>query len=190
MIDPNSNTFVGNIALPGAMGARAVALAPGGARLYVANAESASVSVVDVAGHAWLTNVPLPGAQGTASIAVNPVNGRIYTANTLSSTVSIIDPVLFTVTTINYSTSQPFGFAPVSIAVSADGTRVYTANSSTTNVSVIDALTNQVVDTINTLGGSGPTASPPTRSNRGSTPPTAAATMSACSTPRPPASRP
>ena len=60
MVDPNSNVFLGNIALPGAQGASGLALAPSGARLYVANSQSHNLSVIDVAKHSWVLNVPLP----------------------------------------------------------------------------------------------------------------------------------
>src|SRR5207302_1552699 len=93
VVDPKTNSFLGNIGLPGAQSPQGIAFSPSGSRLYVANGGSNNLSVVDVATHARVQNVPLPQALGPSGVAVNPMSGRIYTANTQSNNVSVVDPI-------------------------------------------------------------------------------------------------
>src|SRR5256884_530428 len=77
---------------------RAVALNPVTNKIYVANANSNNVTVIDGA-----TNTTTTVSAGTnpAAVAVNPVTNKIYVANQGSANVTVIDEATNTTTTVN-----------------------------------------------------------------------------------------
>ena len=109
-----------------------VAINPAGTRVYVANALSNNLSVIDTSTN---TVVGAPIAVGSTpyGVAFNPAGTRLYVTNLTSGTVSVIDTANDTVV----GAPIPVGFEPIGVAVTPDGARVYVANAGT--VSVIDA---------------------------------------------------
>jgi YVTN family beta-propeller protein len=137
-------------------------------KVYVANAGSNNVSVVDAATNKVIATIPV-GLQ-PIGVAVSPVQrkrederergdgggrerepegGKVYVVNELSNSVSVIDAATNTVIA-----TIPVGTQPAGVAVSPDGSRVYVTNANSPDfsqpgtVSVIDAATNTVIATI------------------------------------------
>lgn len=110
-------------------------------RIYVANQESDTVSVIDGATHGVISTIGV--GNGPAGVGVNSVTQRIYVANYLSNNVSIIDGATNTVVA-----TVPVGSDPNGVAVNPNTNRIYVANYLSNNVSVINGATNTVVTTV------------------------------------------
>ncbi len=124
-------------------------------RIYVANAGSNTVSVIDYSinnttfNHTTLGNITvglLP-----SQISVNPVTNRIYVANAGSNTVSVING-----SNNKIIQNISVGIFPSEIGINPITNRIYVANagsnaSSYNYVSVIDGITNRIIENI-TLG--------------------------------------
>jgi YVTN family beta-propeller protein len=106
-------------------------------RVYVANRDSNSVSVIDATTN---TVIGSPITVGTAphAVAVNSATNRIYVANTNSGTVTVIDGATNTV----IGSPIAVGLAPYGIAVNPTTNRIYVANQTSGTVTVIDGATN------------------------------------------------
>ena len=119
-----------------------VAVTPDGLKMYVANMNSGTVSVIDMINRTVLDNVPVGNTP--YAVAVNPERTRVYVTNLDDDTVSFID-------TATNSVIDTFnvGDNPRGVAVAPDGTTVYVTNTGTNTVSVIDVITNNTKDTIN-----------------------------------------
>jgi len=115
--------------------------------VYVANAGSANVTVVDAATNTVAATVAV--GNNPRNPAVSPDGTRVYVPNRDSNTVTVIDGVTHAVV----KTITDTGFdEPYSAAVSPDGSRVYVANkkgsgSSTGSLTVIDGTHNNKVMT-------------------------------------------
>jgi YVTN family beta-propeller protein len=111
-----------------------------GSKVYVANFDSNTVSVIDTATNT-VTDTILSVSQ-PVSVAVNPQGTKIYVSN-VNGTVSVIDTVTNTViATISV------GAFPSGVAVTPDGSKVYVANFGSNSVSVINTATDKVIATI------------------------------------------
>jgi YVTN family beta-propeller protein len=119
-----------------------VAVTPDGSKVYVANQNDGTVSVIATATN---TVVGSPITVGTLpfGVAVTPDGSKVYVANFASNTVSVID------TATNTVVGSPLtgGFFPFGVAVTPDGGKVYVtkAGNISNNVSVIATATNTVV---------------------------------------------
>ena len=60
--------------------------------VYVANAGSNTVSVIDPATNKVVATIPVSG-NGPSGVAINPTNGLIYVPNVRSNTVSVVSTV-------------------------------------------------------------------------------------------------
>ncbi len=124
------------------------AWAQSGPFVYVPNANSNSVSVIDT-----VTNtVPGPAISvGTQpfSVAVRGDELLVYVANGASNTVSVINTATNAVTA-----TIPVGSTPLAVALSPNGTTAYVANAAGNTISIINTATNTVTGTI--AVGSGP----------------------------------
>ncbi len=101
-------------------------------KIYVTNAKSNNVTVIDGATNATATvNV------GTNPIAaaVNPVTNQVYVANHDDNTVTVIDGSTNTTTTVSAGTG------PTGLAVNPVTNKIYVANAGSNNVTVIDGAT-------------------------------------------------
>ena len=135
-----------------------------GARLYVTNYGSGTVSVIDVsnplAPKLVDTNPATPTTIDAIKVGSNPrgiafaqtANGpRLYVANRGSGSVSVIDAVTNKAIDANPATTTTVdaitvGSTPQQIAISPDGKTAYVTNYGSNTVSIIDTVTNKVVD--------------------------------------------
>ena len=132
----------------GSSGPAALALDATHHRLYVANSNSSTVSVIDTVLDEVLTVVPR-GALGVGSnprgIAVDPEVGRAYVVNTTDGTVSVINTSDNSVKRVIPRSTTQIGDSPKDIQVDHSASRAYVANTGSGTVSVIDTHLDQVV---------------------------------------------
>jgi YVTN family beta-propeller protein len=114
---------------------------------YVANVDSATVSVIDVVSHAVIETIPV--VRGPSAVAITPNGTEAYVING-GGTISIINTASHTVTgTIKVGGGHPYKFT-----ISPDGTRAYMINYnengsfSSETISVIDMVRHVVITTI------------------------------------------
>jgi YVTN family beta-propeller protein len=110
----------------------AVAVNPVTNKIYVANGDSNTMTVIDGASNSTTT---VNAGTRPISVAVNPVTNKIYVANFNSANVTVIDGATNSTTTVNT------GATPDSVAVNLVTNKIYVANYSGT-VTVIDGATN------------------------------------------------
>jgi YVTN family beta-propeller protein len=114
---------------------------PESERVYVANLQSFSVSVVD--GTAGTAVATLSVGDAPQAVAVNPDSDFVYVANGESASVSVIDGASATVVD-----TVPVGAGPLSVAVDPKADRVYVVNAAESTVSVVEGAAARVVATI------------------------------------------
>jgi YVTN family beta-propeller protein len=128
-----------------------VAVTPDGARVYVANLGSDTVSVMDTHTNQVVASVPV--GHFPADVAASPDGHRAYVTNRGSNSLSVIDT-----TTNQVIATVPVGLLPARVAVSPNGHRIYVTASAPDGwggyatypvADVIDATTNQVMGIIN-----------------------------------------
>ncbi|MCV7368359.1 hypothetical protein CRI77_09415 [Mycolicibacterium duvalii] len=135
----------------------AAVVSPDGQRLYVANAGSRTVSVINTSTgrkidanprNIFSTSISVGSSPG--ALALSSDGKRLYVANTGSGTVSVINTDTYARIDANprniFSTTITVGSSPSALAYGPDG-RLYVANRGSKTVSVIDTATNTVVDT-------------------------------------------
>ena len=106
-------------------------------RVYVANRETHTVSVIDGAS---LTVVGTVGAgSGPTAVGVDGTRNRIYVTNAFSNTVTVIDGGTNAVVA-----TVGVGSAPQGVAVDSANNRIFVTNSGGNTVSVVDGGTNAV----------------------------------------------
>jgi YVTN family beta-propeller protein len=123
----------------------AVALTANGARAYVSNAGSHTVSVIDTASLEVVQTVGV--GRGPSGVAVSPDGSKVFTANLQDNSVSVIDTSDYRVTAV------PVEKNPRGVAVSLQGTRAYVANGSSGTASVIDTSRDAVIHTAGVQSG-------------------------------------
>src|SRR5579859_7748274 len=118
----------------------AVAVNPVTNKIYIANATSNNVTVIDGA-----TNTITPVATGTSpkAIAVNPFTNKIYVANNGGSSVTVINGADNTA-----AAPVTVGTAPSAIAINPVTNFIYVVNTGSNNVSVINGGNNTVAATV------------------------------------------
>ena len=126
-----------------------LAINPSHHGVYVANAGSNTVSLINGATNKVISNVTV-GEYPTA-VAYNPANNKVYVANRNSGNISVIDGDTNTLT--NRIKVDPF---PLDVAVNPNTNTIYVAHtqngtstsndqaSSSNTISVIDGATNEV----------------------------------------------
>ncbi|GEL20533.1 Hsp70 family protein [Pseudonocardia asaccharolytica] len=119
----------------------ALAVQPGGKRLYVPNHDSGNVSVIDTSNNALLDTITV--ARNPHWVAFSPDGTRAYTANHESNLVSVLDTATDTVIA-----EVPVGTSPHSVAVHPTRPLVANVNYDSASVSVIDTNTQKVVATV------------------------------------------
>lgn len=110
-------------------------------QIYVLNASTNSISVIDGTTNNFIGNVIV--GSGPFGIDVNWVTNRIYVANFGSNNISVIDG-----TSNAVISTIAVGFNPVGVSVNPTINRVYVTNWGSHSLSVIDGLTNVVIATI------------------------------------------
>jgi YVTN family beta-propeller protein len=109
--------------------------------VYVTNAGSATVSVIDPATNAVVATVPV--GRNPVDVAVTPNGVSAYVTNAGASSVSVINTATNTVIA-----TVPVGHNPANVAITPDGGAAYVANAGSSSVSVINTATNTVVATV------------------------------------------
>ena len=122
---------------PGTPAARAQT---GAGRVYVANAGSDTVAVIDPGTHAVIATVPV--GDFPVALAVTPDGTRVYVVNERSNDVSVVDTATNTVVA-----RVPAGVHPGDVRVTPDGREAWVASYSP-EVFIIDTATNTVVGTV------------------------------------------
>jgi YVTN family beta-propeller protein len=115
-------------------------------KVYVANQDSNTVTVIDGA-----TNNPVnvPTGAGPAAVAVNPLTNSIYVANGDAGTLTVIDGAT------NHTSTITAGSGAGAIAINLSTNMVYVANGAANTVTAIDGATHH---TTNISVGRRPTA--------------------------------
>ncbi len=111
----------------------ALAINPTTSKVYVANQNSNSVTVIDEATYATIT---VPVGTSPSAVAVNPLTNKIYVANQTSKNVTVIDG------TWNSTTLVAVGRSPQALAINPATNRIYVANSLDNTVTVINGANN------------------------------------------------
>ncbi len=106
-----------------------LAIDPAGARLYVANRESDTLSVIDLGNFHALATVPV----GHAPFGVTIQGGRVFVANVQSGDVSVVDTG-----TLAETRRLKVGDFPYAVAVTPDGSRILVTNQHGGTLSVFD----------------------------------------------------
>ncbi|MBP1991671.1 S-layer homology domain-containing protein [Paenibacillus eucommiae] len=119
-------------------GPHAVAVNPATNRIYVANADSDSVTVLeDTYGGGVVTVATVEVGTTPYALAVNPVTNKIYVANVDSDTVTVIDGVT------NSAAEVEVGVQPFTVKVNPVTNQIYIANIGDDTLTVMDGATNQ-----------------------------------------------
>src|SRR4030066_277104 len=132
-----------------------IAILPDGSRVYVANLNSNTVSVIQTSNNGVIATVSENVGPTPIGIAIAGDKSKLYVANfgtpdTPGNTVSIID--IGSNEVINTVTVEP---NPIAILINPDSSRVYVANTDT--ITVIDIRIDIVINKIFVRGG-GPTS--------------------------------
>jgi YVTN family beta-propeller protein len=119
-----------------------LAFSPDGRRLFVANAQSREISVIDTTRHRLTQNIAVP-SELPVWVAAAPDGTYIYVTNERSNDVTVI------ASTSNRVVGRiPVEKGPAGIAVSPDSRYAYVANEGSNDVSLIDLQREVVVNTI------------------------------------------
>ena len=118
-----------------------LALAPNGARAYVANIASGSVSMLDLEGEFLLRTVPTgAGAEG---IALSPDGAELWVANRAANTVSVLDAQ-----TLAPLDTLPSADFPIRVAFTPDGALALVTNARSGTLRLFDVASRVEVATI------------------------------------------
>ncbi|AUY53769.1 IPT/TIG domain-containing protein [Streptomyces sp. CB01881] len=120
-----------------------VALTPDGARAYVANRASNTISVIDTVTNSVTATIAAAGSPFLT--AVSPDGTRVYVTLFDDGTLGVIDTATNTLTA-----TIAVGAAAVAVALSPDGARAYVTSQGTNTLSVVDTATNTVTATVTT----------------------------------------
>jgi YVTN family beta-propeller protein len=149
---PDANFEVENVPLGQNIGIVSgsfiIAFDEAGQRVFTANGNSHSVSIIDLANSNNVTNIDLfpSGAIFPAGIAFDEAGQRVFTANAGSDSVSIID--LANANTVTNVPLEPSGgLDPRHLAFDEAGQRVFTSNFNN-SVSIIELANSNTVTTV------------------------------------------
>lgn len=133
------------LAIPSERPVRGLAVDSTRNRVYVANWDMHSVSVLDTATNSVIGVVMLPPDSYPVRLAINESTNRIYAVNHGQGSVTVIDG-----STLAMSARITVGLNAFGIAVNPLTNRIYVGNEGSDTLSVIDGATNQVVMAIGT----------------------------------------
>jgi large repetitive protein len=115
----------------------AVAVGPGGTRVYVVNTGGDSVSIIDA--DTRIANATLAVGHAPYGIALTPDGATAYVANSGDDSVSVIDTQAPRVTATIAVGKNPYG-----VAVAPDGDHVYVTNQAGSSLTVIGAVNSTI----------------------------------------------
>jgi len=141
VIDTATFGVITTIPLGVAFSPLGVTISPDGTRVYVANNEANSVSIIDTSTNAILTTVSVPSRP--RFIAFSPSAARAYVTSRDCGCLSIFDTSTSTVIGFIAVGGQPGG-----VVFTPHGTRAYVANRASNTVSLIDTATSTVLTNI------------------------------------------
>ncbi len=118
-----------------------VLLNRGQQRLYVANRDDDTLSVIDISNQQVIATL----ATGDApyGLALNPANNQLYVINVRSSDVTVIDT-----RQLKVIARWPVGEWPYCGIVNQDGSRLYVTNQEDATLSVLDTRTGKTLRTV------------------------------------------
>jgi YVTN family beta-propeller protein len=114
---------------------------PNGQLAYVVNADSANVSVIDLAGQSVVATITV--GQGPRALALSTNGQVLYVANALSDTITVINTATNIATTSIAGVSNPTG-----LWTNAAGTTLYATSGATSSVKIIDTATRSVTSSV------------------------------------------
>lgn len=118
----------------------AIGITPNGTKVYVANQDSNTVSVIDTASHIVIATIPV--GDSPCGLAITPDGTEVYVTNQVDDNVSVINTA-----TNSVVATIPVGSDPIPIAITPNGKKGYVGNNFPDNtVSVID-IDSHTVDT-------------------------------------------
>jgi YVTN family beta-propeller protein len=112
-----------------------VAINPTNGLVYVANANSNTVSVIDPKTNTVVATKYVFGGRAPYGVAINPTNGLVYVTNVRSNTLSVIDPA-----TNKVVATIPVGEGPSGVAINPSNGLVYVANADSNTLSVVSTV--------------------------------------------------
>ncbi|WP_235886151.1 beta-propeller fold lactonase family protein [Paenibacillus cymbidii] len=112
-----------------------------GSRLYTANGDTNTVSVVDVKKRRTVGEIAV--GREPQQLALSPNGKKLYVASKYTNSLEVVD-----VKKLAVAASVPTGIEPYGVVASGDGKRIYVANDRSSTVSVVDAATLKTVQTI------------------------------------------
>ena len=130
----------------GEQGTHMLAVHPDGRRLYLANMQSASVSLVDLTEGIVVHSVPV----GTEPEGVAVIGGEVWVSDRGGDRVFVLDA-----DTLAVLAEIAVGAFPIRIIASPDGRWAVTSNLRDGTVSVIDTATREVTRTLRVSGSEG-----------------------------------
>src|SRR5262249_48811580 len=119
-----------------------LAINPTGRRLYVADAATGQVVVVNLDTRKVLARVN--AAEQPFGVTADPATQRVFVTGHAGGNVAVITEGTITRVTANVRV----GDQPVGVAFDPGANRLYVANQGSNSVSVIDAGQNQVIKTV------------------------------------------
>ncbi len=112
-------------------GSHMLVLSPDGARIYVANMRSGTMTAIDAASKQVIKVVP--AGEGAEGIDVSPDGALVWVANRGADTVTIIDAQ-----TLEPVDTLPCGQSPIRLKFTPDGARVLVSNAGSGDIAVFD----------------------------------------------------
>ena len=141
LLEVNGTTGKINSTIPVGLGPRSVAYDSANGLLYVANAGSNNLTVINPVTQTTVRSIST--SFGPSSIAVDNVTDLVYITNWNSNETTVIDGGSNT-----FHAGIPVGGTPSGVAIDPDNGLVYVTNSGSNNVSVINGTTDSVVGSI------------------------------------------
>jgi YVTN family beta-propeller protein len=149
LLDRQAGEVIGCVGV--GQGPRGMALAPQSGLLFVANAQSHSISVIETATPQRRETIHLDFGDEPETLCLSPDERRLYVANRGSSTVAVVDPALRTVIT-----KIPVGQEPVDIAADPETGMIWVVSSRSDAVQIMEPETFAITATLE--AGLAPTA--------------------------------
>jgi YVTN family beta-propeller protein len=122
-----------------------LAFSPDGSRLYVANRDSDSISVVDTTTLAVTESLSPPSGGSLIGLAVTPDGSKLYAVNGADAGAVVV----FDLAGGGPSHSVRVGRRPTRIRLTPDGSTAFVANTGANSVSVLDTRTDTLTAALN-----------------------------------------